>query len=85
MNTPPIWHLRAQQRAKARQDAAHDHLSTFITTGQPTPYGPYRFADLPYDACYGYYGHNGRYCDTPWQPAPWRDDPARFVPSARVA
>ncbi len=79
MNTSSLPHFRAQQRAKARQDAAHDHLATFIVTAQPIPYARYPFAELPHDAYYGYHG------DTPWQPAPWHDDPARFVPSARVA
>jgi hypothetical protein len=66
-NMPPVYHVRAQQRAKARQDRARDHLARFITTGQAIPHSPYRFADLPQDA----YGRDGNTAPPPWRPAPW--------------
>lgn len=66
--TPPTWHIRAQQRVKARQDATRARLDRFITSAQTTAYTPYCFADLPQDA-YGRTldGHG----ETPWRPAPW--------------
>ena len=69
-NTPPIWHIRAQQRAKARQDTARDHLTRFIVSGQPSAHTPYRFAELPQDA-YGRSVEYDFYADAPWRPAPW--------------
>ncbi len=68
-NTPPRWHVRAQQRAMARQDAARGHLTPFLATAQPCPPTPYRFADLPSDP-YGR-GAGGGFPDAPWRPAPW--------------
>ncbi len=74
-NTPPPWHIRAQQRAKARQDAAHDYLDRFIVSGQATPITPYRFADLPQDP-YGRSVKFDYYTDTRWRPAPWASEAA---------
>ncbi len=70
MNTPMIWHLRAQQRAKVRQDASHDHLSRFITTELTIPYTPYHFAELPQDP-YGRVVDYDYYSESPWRAAPW--------------
>lgn len=68
-NTPPRWHIRAQQRIKARQDTTRDHLTLFLAGAQPCAPTPYRFADLPTDP-YGR-GTGGAFPDAPWRPAPW--------------
>jgi len=68
-NTPALRHVRAQQRAMARQDAARGHLAPFLASAQPCAPTSYRFADLPSDA-YGQ-GARGAFPDAPWRPAPW--------------
>jgi len=70
MRIPTLWHVRAQQRAKSRHDAASAHIVAFITTGEPTPYTPYRFVDLPRDDC-GFSAEYDYYRESPWRAAPW--------------